>query len=267
MSEIVNNLDAAKAVPVLLNEIDAIKAQLVELETKKLNQQPISDDQISELERDIAYNVAELDVLKSSVPEGYVDDSNVQYFLAVGEIQKSNETLRQQLQFSERNLDSIKNDVKETKELIQNLKEINKELKLAHEKRKEEKKKEYEAKSQISANDKRTARIEKLQNEERDILTKKRSTIKIFSEIKVFLKDLLPKISPATINEESDSPLAMILQHLWNVFHNEGKLVYTDISSLEFDVNENDIDVLLHHYIIQSNPTNKNEIRMIDFTQ
>merc|ERR1712223_777788 len=120
------------------------------------------------LERDIAYNVAELDVLKSSVPEGYVDDSNVQYFLAVGEIQKSNETLRQQLQFSERNLDSIKNDVKETKELIQNLNEINKELKLAHEKRKDEKKKEYEAKSQISANDKRTARIEKLQNEERD---------------------------------------------------------------------------------------------------
>ena len=37
MSEIVNNLDAAKAVPVLLNEIDAIKAQLVELETKKLS--------------------------------------------------------------------------------------------------------------------------------------------------------------------------------------------------------------------------------------
>ena len=73
MSEIVNNLDAAKAVPVLLNEIDSIKAQLVELETKKLNQQPISDDQISELERDIAYNVAELDVLKSSVPEGNIN--------------------------------------------------------------------------------------------------------------------------------------------------------------------------------------------------
>ena len=73
MSEIVNNLDAAKAVPVLLNEIDAIKAQLAELETKKLNQQPISDDQISELERDIAYNVAELDVLKSSVPEGNIN--------------------------------------------------------------------------------------------------------------------------------------------------------------------------------------------------
>ena len=44
MSEIVNNLDAAKAVPILLNEIDAIKAQLAKLETEKSNQQPISDD-------------------------------------------------------------------------------------------------------------------------------------------------------------------------------------------------------------------------------
>ena len=70
MSEIVNNLDAAKAVPILLNEIDAIKAQLAKLETEKSNQQPISDEQFSELEQDIAYNVAELDQLKSSVPEG-----------------------------------------------------------------------------------------------------------------------------------------------------------------------------------------------------
>ena len=58
----------------------------------------------------------------------------------------------------------------------------------------------------------------------------------------------------------------MILQQLWNVFQNEGSLIYTDISSLEFDVNENDIDVLLQNYIIESNPSNKNEIRMIDFT-
>ena len=66
---------------------------------------------------------------------------------------------------------------------------------------------------------------------------------------------------------DSDSPLAMILQHLWNIFQNEGKLIYTDISSLEFDVNDNDIDVLLQNYIIESNPSNKNEIRMVDFTQ
>ena len=70
MSEIVNNLDAAKAVPILLNEIDAIKAQLAKLETEKSNQQPISDDQLTALEQDIAYNVAEIEQLKTSVPEG-----------------------------------------------------------------------------------------------------------------------------------------------------------------------------------------------------
>ena len=58
----------------------------------------------------------------------------------------------------------------------------------------------------------------------------------------------------------------MILQHLWNTFQNEGKLIYTDISSLEFHVNDQDIDVLLKNYIIESNPENKNEIRMVDFT-
>jgi len=58
----------------------------------------------------------------------------------------------------------------------------------------------------------------------------------------------------------------MIIQHLWNVFQNEGSLVYTDIYSLEFDVNENHIDVLLENYIIECNPSNKSEIRMIDFT-
>ena len=72
MSELLSHGDAAKAVPQLLNRIDAIKAELAELEAKKSNQSsiPISEIHRSELERDIAYNVAEIEVLKSSVPEG-----------------------------------------------------------------------------------------------------------------------------------------------------------------------------------------------------
>ena len=45
---------------------------------------------------------------------GQFEDENVQYFLAVAEIQKSNEVLRQQLQYSEKNLGSLNNDVKGT---------------------------------------------------------------------------------------------------------------------------------------------------------
>ena len=144
MAEILDHADAAKALPKILSRIDAIKAELKELETKKSNQPPISDLHNSELERDIAYNVAEIDVLKSSVPEGksplnidafsykyyqiifnktnyqlcnfsiykgQMEDENVQYFIAVAEIQKSNEVLRQQLQFSTKNLDSLNIDI------------------------------------------------------------------------------------------------------------------------------------------------------------
>ena len=82
--------------------------------------------------------------------------------------------------------------------MIQNLEEINKELKIAHDKRKEEKKKEHDARNLITPNEKRNARIEKLKTEEQSISLKKRNTIKIFKEMKVFLKDLLPKISTAT---------------------------------------------------------------------
>ena len=40
-----------------------------------------------------------------------MEDENVQYFIAVAEIQKSNEVLRQQLQFSTKNLDSLTSDI------------------------------------------------------------------------------------------------------------------------------------------------------------
>ena len=58
----------------------------------------------------------------------------------------------------------------------------------------------------------------------------------------------------------------MLLQHLWNVFFNEGALVYTDVSSLAFDVDEEDLKTLIENYIIEANPKNKEEIRMVDFT-
>ena len=72
MSELFGHADAAKAVPLLLDRIDAIKAELSELEKIKANHPPISETGQTELERDVAYNVAEIEVLKSSVPEGRV---------------------------------------------------------------------------------------------------------------------------------------------------------------------------------------------------
>ena len=46
-----------------------------------------------------------------SIFKGQMEDENVQYFIAVAEIQKSNEVLRQQLQFSKKNLDTLTSDI------------------------------------------------------------------------------------------------------------------------------------------------------------
>ena len=84
-----------------------------------------------------------------------------------------------------------------TKELTQNLEEVNKELKMAHKKREEEKKRENDARKQTNPNEKRNARIEKLKLENSSISSKTRNTVQIFREIKTFLKTFLPKIAPA----------------------------------------------------------------------
>lgn len=167
---------------------------------------------------------------------GQFEDENVQYFLAVAEIQKSNEVLRQQLQYSEKNLGSLNNDVKgtwtyqlfkkwapvcqwkfvarklpqlvlpklqqiviipEAQALVQNLQEINKELSASHKKRDEERKKTANANSSLNQEEKKNARKEKLEKEEQEILQKVRGTIKVYKDIKVFFKDLLPKIAPS----------------------------------------------------------------------
>ena len=58
----------------------------------------------------------------------------------------------------------------------------------------------------------------------------------------------------------------MLFQHLWNTFFNEGAHIYTDISSLGFDVCEEDVATFVQNNIIEFNPKSKNEIRMVDFT-
>ena len=60
--------------------------------------------------------------------------------------------------------------------------------------------------------------------------------------------------------------MAMLLQHLWNVFFNEDPLKYTDVSSLAFDVDQDDVKGLVENFIIETNPSNDQEIRMVDFT-
>ena len=57
------------------------------------------------------FNKTNYQLCNFSIYIGQMEDENVQYFIAVAEIQKSNEVLRQQLQFSTKNLDSLNSDI------------------------------------------------------------------------------------------------------------------------------------------------------------
>jgi len=57
------------------------------------------------------FNQTNYQLCNFSIYKGQMEDENVQYFIAVAEIQKSNEVLRQQLQFSTKNLDSLNSDI------------------------------------------------------------------------------------------------------------------------------------------------------------
>ena len=53
------------------------------------------------------------------------------------------------------------------------------------------------ANSSVSQEEKNNERKGKLEKKEQEIQQKVRDTIKVYKDIKVFLKDLLPKIAPA----------------------------------------------------------------------
>ena len=82
-------------------------------------------------------------------------------------------------------------------QLALNMVEVNKELSAAHKKREEERKKEEAAEKSLNPEQRQSAKIEKLKKEEQELSSKIRGSIKAYKEIKAFLQQLLPKISPA----------------------------------------------------------------------
>ena len=72
---------------------------------------------------------SETEVLKKSAPEGN-DESNIQYFLAIAELEKTNKILRQQEIITNDNLKSLDLDIEGTRNDLEELKKL-KEMKPA----------------------------------------------------------------------------------------------------------------------------------------
>jgi len=217
---------------------------------------PETRDRQLKIGEEVARVVADINFLKASPgPEGYPEgnseetDDNIKFYLAVGELQKHNETLRSHLEVSQSNLASIDADVKVTEELIEQYQEF-----LAATKEYVKRRKEPTESAQSSV----TSKTEEMDQ-------KIRATNVVYKKIKSYLADLLNRMSPAAEGQE-DSSMARFLQELWNAFQGS-PTQWVDLSGLDFDIEDEVVHQLVRAGIIENHPEEPSKIRLIDFTE
>jgi hypothetical protein len=125
----INGEGVLKAAQALSDKISSVKSQLKQLQMDGANQLQVDDGDKEDLEREVVQLAAETEVLKKSAPEsGFTEESNesnIQYFLTIGELEKTNSLLRQQENMTQDNIKSLQQEVVVTQKLIGELIEIN----------------------------------------------------------------------------------------------------------------------------------------------
>jgi len=245
---------ALKAAQILLDQILAAKTELKTLEDKfGADRLHVEDDSenVGDLEKEVIELATETDVLKKSAPEAN-DESNIQYFLAIAELEKTNGILRQQEIISQDNLKSLDEDIVGAKKDLQELKNL------------------WELKPAILA-EKNKENVDNNINQSSDIEKKFRGTRKLYKEFKDFLSDYLKLIDP--VDGDSGGHFGQLLQALWTSFQecarendsDASEDSYVEIKSLEFDVEEEHINLLVNNGIAEFHPENKELIRLVNF--
>lgn len=205
---------------------------------------------------EIARITSDINCLKKVNPEAYPEtgheaiDDNIRFYLAVGDLQKSSEILRSHLELSEKSLKSMEEEAQVTKNLISEYEELHKALVEAKTKAQKDKTREGADK------DPTAVKAEELDK-------KIRSTNQVYKKIKGFLAEFLSEIAPAS---DDDSCLAKLLQELWNSFQ-ENPENWVDLSSLEFDVDDQVIMQLVRYGFIDTCTDDSTKVRFVNFTE
>ena len=205
--------------------------------------------------QEVARTAADIGFLESSCPEGFTtdNDENVHYFLAVGELEKTNEILRKQLEISEKNLASMDADFESTNAMVVGYQEVYNEL-IEAVKAKEQKKKEKTPADRENA----------LTNKSDELSVKIRTTNIVYKQLKTFLADFLARLSPE--DKDDDSELAKLLQALWNAFQTDSAS-YINVEDLDFDVDERIVAELDRGHMIDHREDEPTFIKFKDFTK
>ena len=233
--------DALKAAETLMDQIVSLKSELRDIQIQYPEQFQLEENHLDDLEKEVVEMAQNTKVLKESVPEGSSDDSNVQYYLAIAELEKNNGVLRQQQKISQDNLKSLDKDLEGTKNLITEMKQIKSKL---------ESIKTDDQENNPNSGNKNIS--------ETDIDKKIHATRKLYSELKNFLGEFLGRIN--------DENLGAILQTLWDAFQDQKDDRYVQISHLDFDVEKSHLDLLVKNGIAELDPSDSDKIRLLDFT-
>ena len=198
----------------------------------------------------------EAGLVEANSLEGLVDDEQLRYFLAVGNLENSIKDLRtlQRLNQDTRtqNTKSLASEKKE----VQNLASIIESLE-----------KEVRENDNVDKED----QLKKMNQDKRQELTKNTRTNKmILKDFKKELRDFLNDTESLTAGYNPDhdtSSFGHILQSLWKNYTENGIHDYVSIESLDFDVDSDVLEHLKRAGLVVNNSKNPEKIRLVDFTQ
>ena len=233
-------------------------AQKVENLAQELKE---ADDEI-EKKADLAAKVdpdavvkEEIELLKKTAPGMVEMDDGLQYFLAVGEMQRTLEELKTIKRLEESQLDHLLDEI----QMLKNL-QYDKSMVV----------KKYEEmieKGQINLDADNEAEKKKKAKEDRKIESDIRVTKLIYKELKKFLGEILIKVSATP-----ESPVAVLLQHLWDEFwvsknkDSSKEADFLDVSKFKIKVDPAELESLVRYGVVERDDSGK-KIRMVDFTE
>jgi len=233
----------------LVNEITTAQAELDMIQEQLKNQRSIDSVGLQ-----AATLQEETKLWKKETPEGFVEDDQIRYYLAVGQVEQQVKEMRdikeitgKSLSGTKDTLNTLQKTIKEQTALVKSLED---EIAESNEKTGEEEASDFN-------NSKRKELNEHI-----------RWNSMIIKQMKNDLKSFIDETAQLDpdFNPADGSSFGYLLQALWKNFLDNGPNEYISIESLDFDVPQEVHEQLVRADVVQEHPSNPDKIKMVDFT-
>jgi len=233
----------------LLNEINAAQAELDAIQVQQKNQ-GITES----VGLEAATLQEEIKLLKNENLEGFVEDEQISYYLAVGQVEQMVGELRELKDVTEKSLVGTNETLCALQKVIDEQEALVKGL--------ENEVEMYDNKSMEDVSS------EWNKNKKKELNMDIRSNSKILKQLKIDLKSFIDETAnlDPDFNPADGSSLGYFLQALWKNFLNHGPGEYLSIEAQDFDVPSEVLEQLFRADIIQESPSNSDLVKMVDFT-